>query len=220
MRSEDVVGTLDQQTSEISVAGLGDAELRIPITGLAASRSETEVATNIATLLEAFLAAQGQDERRCRDRTNTMDLQQNLCLWILYLAELLDLTVVLLDLERHLSDLLEHRAKCLSQSRRHHGQASLRKGACRRRRHAMAARLRQPSYSVHCRRTQPNDEVPGSDQRQGFLLFDGPVGDRSQYLWIKPGVAGQLLCIHLIALAVTVRDGSQLTNVRHDHFVT
>ena len=72
MRSEDVVGTLDQQTSKISVAGLGDAELRVPITGLAASRSETEVATNIATLLEAFFAAQGQDERRCRDRTNTV----------------------------------------------------------------------------------------------------------------------------------------------------
>jgi hypothetical protein len=70
VRSEDVVGTLDQQTSEIGVAGLGDAELRIPITGLAASRSQTEVAADIATLLEAFLATQGQDERRCRDRTN------------------------------------------------------------------------------------------------------------------------------------------------------
>lgn len=138
MRSEDVVGTLDQQTSKISVAGLGDAELRVPITGLAASRSETEVATNIATLLEAFFAAQGQDERRCRDRTNTVDLQQNLCLWILSLAELLDLTVVLLDLKRHLSDLFEHGTECLSQPRRHHGQASLREGPSRRCWHAMA----------------------------------------------------------------------------------
>jgi len=110
MRSEYMVGTLDQQTSEISVPGLGDAELRVPVTGLAASWSETEVATDIATLLEAFLAAQRQDERRRRDRTNTMDLQQSLRLWILCLAELLDLTVILFDLERHLSDLLKHGA--------------------------------------------------------------------------------------------------------------
>ena len=110
MRPEDVVGALDQQTSEIGVAGLGDAKLRIPITGLAASRSQTKVAANIATLLEAFLAAQRQDERRRRNRTNTMDLQQSLRLWILCLAELLDLTVILFDLERHLSDLLKHGA--------------------------------------------------------------------------------------------------------------
>ena len=204
MRSEDVVGTLDQQTSEISVPGLGDAELRVPITRLAASRSQTEIATDIATLLKSFLAAESQDERGRGDGTNTMDLQKSLCLWILCLSKLLDLTVVRLDLERHLSDLLEHWAECLGQSGRHHSQASLRKGACRRRRHAMAARLRQPSYGVHCRRSQPNDEVPGTDQRQGFLLFDGPVSDRPQYLWIKPGVAGQLLRIHLIAFAVTV----------------
>jgi len=34
MRSKDMVGTLDQQTSEIGVAGVRDAELRIMISGL------------------------------------------------------------------------------------------------------------------------------------------------------------------------------------------
>lgn len=43
MRAKDVVRALDQQTSEISVAGLGDAKLRIVLAGLAASRSQTEV---------------------------------------------------------------------------------------------------------------------------------------------------------------------------------
>lgn len=216
MRAEDVVGTLDEQTSEIRVAGLGDAELRVPITGLAASRSQAEVAADIATLLEALLAAQGQDECRSRNRTNTMNLQESLCLRIFCLAELLDLTVVLLDLERHLGILLEHGAECLSQTLSHHGQASLRKGACRRRWHALAARLRQPSYGVHCRRTQSNDEVPGADQRQGLLLFNCPVRNRPQDLRIKPGVAGQLLRINLIALTITMRDGSQFADVRHD----
>jgi hypothetical protein len=39
MRSEDVVRTLDQQTSEIGVASLGDAELRIVFAGLTSSWS-------------------------------------------------------------------------------------------------------------------------------------------------------------------------------------
>ena len=48
---------LDQQTSEVDVAGLGDPELRIAVTGLTASRSQAEIAAYITTLLEAFLAA-------------------------------------------------------------------------------------------------------------------------------------------------------------------
>jgi hypothetical protein len=35
MRSKDVVGTLDRQTSQVGVAGLRDPELRVPISGLA-----------------------------------------------------------------------------------------------------------------------------------------------------------------------------------------
>jgi hypothetical protein len=66
VRSEDVVGTLDQQTSEIGVAGLGDAELRVPISGLAASRSQAELTPYVAALLKALLAAQGQHEGQSR----------------------------------------------------------------------------------------------------------------------------------------------------------
>jgi hypothetical protein len=49
-----MVGTLDQQTSEIDVAGLCDAELRVSISGLTASRSQAEVTTYISTSLKAF----------------------------------------------------------------------------------------------------------------------------------------------------------------------
>ena len=56
---------------------------------------------------------------------DTVNLQQGLCLRILGLAELLDLSVVLLDLDRYLRDLLEHRTERLCQSRRHNGQATL-----------------------------------------------------------------------------------------------
>src|SRR5277367_1307953 len=87
VRAEDMVGTLDQQASQVDVAGLGDAELRIAIARLTASGSETEIATNIATLLEAFLASQGQHEGQSRDVTHAVHLQQGLGLRILRSAK-------------------------------------------------------------------------------------------------------------------------------------
>ena len=55
MSSEDMIGALDEQGSEIDIARLGDAELRISLTGLAAPRSESEIATNVPTSLERSL---------------------------------------------------------------------------------------------------------------------------------------------------------------------
>ena len=39
VRSKDMVGALDQQTSEVCVAGVSDAELRVMISGLTSTRS-------------------------------------------------------------------------------------------------------------------------------------------------------------------------------------
>jgi hypothetical protein len=58
VRSEDVVGALDQQASKICVAGEGDAKLRIMVSGLTASWSQAEVTTHIATWLETLLVAE------------------------------------------------------------------------------------------------------------------------------------------------------------------
>jgi hypothetical protein len=111
MGPKDVVRTLDQQTSEIRVASFGDAELRISFTGLAASWSQAEIAAHITTSLESVLVAQGKDEGESSDLTNALDRQQGMDLGILGLSHLLDLTIVVLDLGRHLRDLLEHRAE-------------------------------------------------------------------------------------------------------------
>jgi hypothetical protein len=75
MRSEDVVRTLDQQTSEIGVASLGDAELWIAFSGLAASWSQTEIASHVTTSAEAFLIAQSQNESEGGDVADALDGQ-------------------------------------------------------------------------------------------------------------------------------------------------
>jgi hypothetical protein len=82
VRSKDMVGALDQQTSEVRVAGMGDAELRIMISGLTSPRSQAQVATHIATSSEPFLAAEGQHEGQGGEVADTVNLQQGLCLLI------------------------------------------------------------------------------------------------------------------------------------------
>ena len=96
MRTEHMVGTLDQQSTQVDVAGLGNAELRVSIPGLTAFWAQTEVAADIATSLEAFLAAQRQDVSQGRELPDTVDLDQRLCLWILRLRESFDQPVVCL----------------------------------------------------------------------------------------------------------------------------
>jgi hypothetical protein len=78
LRPKDMVGALNQETSQIDVAGLRDPELRIAISRLTASWSQTEIATHMSTSLEAFLVPQGKHIRQSRDVTDSMNLQQSL----------------------------------------------------------------------------------------------------------------------------------------------
>ena len=54
MRAENMVGALDRQRPEVDIASLGDAELRVVVPGLVASRPQAEVTADIPTSLEAY----------------------------------------------------------------------------------------------------------------------------------------------------------------------
>jgi hypothetical protein len=58
-----------------------------------------------------------------------------------------------------------------------------------------------------------------ADQSQSLLLLDGAMGNRSEDVRIKAGIAFQVLRIDLIALTVAVRDRPQLAHVRHNNLV-
>ncbi len=59
-----------------------------------------------------------------------------------------------------------------------------------------------------------------TDQRESLLLLHCSVCDGPQDLRVEPCEARQLLGIDLIALAITMRYRSQLTDVGHDDLVT
>ncbi|MEA2544453.1 MAG: hypothetical protein QOH35_5819, partial [Acidobacteriaceae bacterium] len=83
----------------------------------------------------------------------------------------------------------------------------------------ISAGLCQPAHCVHRSGPQTNDEVAGADEREGFLLGDCAVRNRSEDFRIEPRKARQLLGIHLVALSITVRDRPQLAHVGHDYFM-
>jgi hypothetical protein len=109
LRSQDMVRALDQETSQINVACFSNAELRIAIARLAASWSQAQIAASVPTSLESFLVPQGQNIGQRGNVADALNLQQSLRLGVLRLREFEDLPIVLLDLESHLRDLLEHR---------------------------------------------------------------------------------------------------------------
>lgn len=120
-----MIGTFDQKLTEIAIAGLCNAELGIAVPRLASAWSQTEITANISASLETLFIAQGEHKGQCCEMSNAINLDQRLCLRISSPRKLFDRHVVLLDLHRHVSNLVERRAECFSQAWREHGQASL-----------------------------------------------------------------------------------------------
>ena len=157
---------------------MGEAKLRIMISGLTSPRSQAQVAPHIATSSVPFLAAERQHEGQGGEVADAMNLQQRLRLRILGLAELLDLPVVLLDLDRHLRDLLKHRTESLCQSRRHNSKTALSEARCGGGGHTVTAGLREATNGVHRSGAQSHQQSSRTDQGEGLLLCDGAVSDR------------------------------------------
>jgi hypothetical protein len=110
-RSDDMVGAFDQELAEISIAGFCDSKLRIAVTRLASTRSQSQVAADVAASLKSLFLSQRQHEGQRCQMANPIYLDQGLCLRVGSLDKLFDRSVVLLDLHRHISDLMEQRAQ-------------------------------------------------------------------------------------------------------------
>jgi len=87
------------------VARLGDAQLRVAISGLTALRPRSEIASHVPTSLRALLVPQRQHIGQSSKLAHAVDLDQCLGLDVLGLGELLDQTIVVLDLYRQRGDL-------------------------------------------------------------------------------------------------------------------
>ena len=212
MRSKNMIGTLDQKRSEVGVSSLSDAQLWVPFARLAASRPQAEVAADIATPLEAFLAAKRQDIGQRRELADAVDLEQRLCFWILRLRESFDGAIVVLDLYRHSSDLFQDWAKRLGPSWRQDRHASLREAQRGRGRQSICAGPGQSAHRVHCSSPQTNDQVTGADQLLFYAFttkwFDVFLRHTIEFPW--PYSALRELTPLLLAVSLYVWSGAAL----------
>ena len=111
-----MIGAFAQELAEIAIAGLCDAELGIAVPGLASAWSQAKIAANISASLEALFITQGKHEGQCGQMSDAIDLDQRLCLRISSPRKFFNRQVVLLDLHRHVSNLVEQRAERFSQA--------------------------------------------------------------------------------------------------------
>jgi hypothetical protein len=109
--------TSHKRFSEIAIAGLGDAQLRIVLTRLRTSWPKSEVAAHIPALGESRGTSECEDVAQRGERAYAIDPQQNQRLRIFGIRELLDERVILLDLPGQRCDLAQRRSENLGNSR-------------------------------------------------------------------------------------------------------
>lgn len=96
--SKDVLGTLYQESPELSVARFADGQLLVTIAGLIAARYQPKVSADITYVLKAFGIANGQYVTKRSDRTNTRDLLEQFCLGVMLSGRFDNLLIKFLDL--------------------------------------------------------------------------------------------------------------------------
>ena len=84
--TQNIMGALNQSLAKIVVPRLGYTELRVPITGLESTRSQTQIRTHVTAPLEAVFVGYGQDEGQGADGTNPRDRAEYRALGIAFLG--------------------------------------------------------------------------------------------------------------------------------------
>ena len=71
-----MVRALDQQSSQVGVTGFGNSQLRVMAARLIASRPQSDIATDIATLLKSMLVSDGEHKGDGRECANRVEMEK------------------------------------------------------------------------------------------------------------------------------------------------
>ncbi len=107
--AEDVLGAADEQTSQVGIAGFGDAQLFVERSGLVALGHEPEVGGDIARSFETLWIFDGEYESQCGDGADSRDLAQALGDGVFFFAKSFDGAIELANFLGHDVDDLQGR---------------------------------------------------------------------------------------------------------------
>jgi hypothetical protein len=103
------MSALNEQRPKIWIAFLGDVQLRLTASRVAACRLETDIAARVATLRETVRIFESQDIGQRHQRTHAINLGQERHFGIRCLPEFDDLSFVPTNLQREYLDACQYR---------------------------------------------------------------------------------------------------------------
>lgn len=108
------MGGRDEQTTQIGIASLSDAQLRVFIAGLISPRDKAQSWTHLPAPAEAIGIFKCEDEGQGSEWAHAADPTEQLGLWVAFAAKLFDLLVIGFDLLGEGSDGVEERRQSRS----------------------------------------------------------------------------------------------------------
>jgi IS5 family transposase len=217
--THDVLRTLRGQPADQRVARFGNAQLGRSHPGVALFRLEPEIASDIATPLEARpIVIQDQHERDGRQRAHAMDRLNRLGLGICP-RFLHHQPVVRRNLVRQGLDQMEQGQQCRLQRLRTGLGRLPRKRQRGRRGQSVTRGLHHAAHRIDDLCARLNGHLASPDQREIDLRLSRPRMNRREERRPHERELGQQARIGAIVLGIALGNQSQLARIRHQHLM-
>lgn len=213
------MGALDEQSSQVSVAGLRDPELGITAARLAAPGPKAQKTSCITAFTESVLIFEREYKGQSRQRTHAMNLLESNRFRILCFGKLLDLIVEVHDLSSQSIDQCEQRTNGIFQVLWQSVQRLLCVSGDRKRRQSKPKGLHEASCGIRKASTSFNQYSPRANKDQVRMSEAASVFDGTKDPRINASIARQFLGIRTVMFPVTVGDRPQLAYIRHEDFM-
>ena len=212
-RSQDVLGTTDQQFANKPIAGFGNPQLGIPIPGLVLSGSEPQIRSHLATSSKPMGILEGQNKGQSCDRSHSSNLLKVLGVRILLLAQLLYLSIVLADLCGELLDHLQQGLQSCLQATRNVELDPMGKSLCGTTGKMLPEGFHRSSDMIDEPGSGPHQFISGFNHRQVRLSGFAPMLNRIQQLGIHSAQTSQKLSILSVRFLSILADESNLSGI-------
>lgn len=212
-------GRIRQESSDISVAVLGDSQVGVALSRLLGLWHESEVRAYKSRVSKASRVSDRYDEAQSYQRANSSYLAKHFCFWELVLAEVLDPLVVVLDLLCQLLEGLKQRQQSFVQDLRNQGASLLGERGAGARRNACAVDLALVAHEGDEPRTGLNELLASSDAGSDCEALLVPQPDWIQQVRVNSSEPGKQAGVIAVGLARVLRDQMELPGVGYEDFV-
>lgn len=213
------VGGFDEERAQVRVALLGDGEPRVTQAGLAATRNEAEIGTDITAAAEAGGVSQGEDERQGGNGAHPWDLLEQASVWEGGIDDALEVAVHLGDALGEEGDRLDARAEGGAQLGGKRDESLAMEVAGIAGRQAQTERLGGATAVIDERGAGADKSEAGADEGQGYLCLQGAMVDRGQEVWVGPAQACESHGINAVRLTRTGGNELEPARVGDDHLM-